>query len=521
MYVKLYSAHLHGLEGKIIEVEVDISTGLPSFDIVGLPGTALKESKERVRAAIKNSGFTFPLKRITVNLAPAHLRKEGSYFDLAIAMAILIADRQIELTTEQQQELTETIFVGELALDGSTRPCNGIFPLILTAQEKEFRTVCLPLAHSQEASLVEELEIIPITHLEELAQFFMGKKEKHYFLDIFNQVTTKRVDKVEQLELMEEIQGQEHVKRAFEVAACGFHHVMMVGPPGSGKTMLARRMVYLLPELTEEEALEVTKIKSVTGLLEQTASISRSRIFRSPHHTSTEIGMLGGGNPIKPGEISMAHLGVLFLDEFPEFKRQVIEGLREPLEDRQITITRSNHRYTFPASFLLIISLNPCPCGYYGYETEKHTCTCTATQIKRYQQKISGPVFDRIDMHIEVPPLSYLDIQQHSQNRSNAYTTAQIKENVHRGILFRKWRSRFNKSTSLLTPDEIKEDCQLTSEAEELLRLAYEKFQYSVRGYHKILKIARTIADLDEQEKISESAISEAIQYRSFERNRL
>ncbi len=527
MYVKLFSAYLSGIEGCLVEVEVDITNGLPHFDIVGLPGSALKESKERVRAAVKNSGYRFPTKRITVNLAPAHVRKEGSSFDLAIAVAILMADCQIQIS--RLVHLEHLVFIGELALDGNLREVQGLFPLMLAAQEKGFKQIFLPEQHLSDNPLLRNIELEGFPNLKSVTSYMENptkienkytttkeqseQKQRKLASQQENDMSPKDIDR------LEDISGQAHVKRAFEVAAFGLHHILLVGPPGSGKSMLAKRMVHLLPQLTEQEAIEVTKIHSAAGQAGARKGLVKERPFRHPHHAITSPALLGGGVPVKPGEISLAHHGVLFLDEFLEFDRTVMEGLREPLEEGQVVITRVQNSFLLPCRFLLITAMNPCPCGYLGYETEQRSCSCTATQILRYQQKLSGPVYDRLDMHVEVPPLEALQLlEPHKQSEQDSYTTQKVNERIKEALRLKRSRKGTLKPNAWLDHKEIKKECVLTSGAQELLKNAFERLQFSARGYHKILKIARSIADLNHTELIDELAIAEALRYRSLDR---
>ncbi|MCH8864976.1 MAG: YifB family Mg chelatase-like AAA ATPase [Chloroflexi bacterium] len=501
MLAKVKTAAVIGLEGHLVDVEVDISSGLPALTIVGLPDAAVQEAKERVRAAIRNSGFTFPMKRIVVNLAPADLKKAGPSYDLPIAVGILLSSEQLHA------DGTKAIFLGELSLDGSLRHTHGILPMVALASQAKIDTVIVPEMDAREASLIEGASIIPVTSLSQLVSYFHGEIPTPEYTPGETQedmtlpaLTTD----------MAFIKGQEHVKRALEVAAAGGHNIIMCGPPGSGKTLLARSLPSILPPMSTDEALEVTKIYSVSGLLPPDTPLVRQRPFRSPHHTISNAGLVGGGHWPKPGEISLSHRGVLFLDELPEFGHTLLEVLRQPLEDKVVTISRAQGRVTFPANFMLVGAMNPCPCGYYGDPFRQ--CTCSPGLVSRYQHRISGPFIDRVDIFIEVPHIDYEKLADDRLGEPSAAVQSRVQTARSRQ------RDRFAStplaSNAEMTPAEVREFCQTEEPARELLKAAMKQLYLSARAFHRILKLARTIADLENSDIIKAHHVAEATQYR-------
>jgi magnesium chelatase family protein len=501
MLAKVISCAIVGLEGAIIEVETDISPGLPSFTIVGLPDTAVQEARERVRAAIRNSGCSFPMRRIVVNLAPADLKKAGPAYDLPIALGILLSSEQVFA------DVSKTLILGELSLDGSLRHTNGVLPMVAIGVEQGYSRVIVPQVNAREASLVEDARVIAVSSLPQLVSCLRGEIEEPEY----------RAEETEEYELpvstetdLAYIKGQEHVKRALEVAAAGAHNTVMMGPPGSGKTLLARSLPSIFPPMTNEEALEVTKIYSVSGLLPSDTPLIRQRPFRSPHHTISNAGLVGGGHLPKPGEISLSHRGILFLDELPEFGHALLETLRQPLEDKVVTISRAQGSVSFPANFMLVGAMNPCPCGYYGDPLRQ--CTCPPSVVSRYQRRISGPFIDRVDIFVEVPHIEY---EKLSDDRLGE-KSAKVQERVIAASKIQ--RLRFSgtplATNSEMTPAEVREFCQVEDAAQSLLKSAMKQLYLSARAFHRILKLARTIADLENADIIKAHHVAEAIQYR-------
>ena len=508
MLATVLSSALLGIDAYIVKVEVDVAGGLPSFSTVGLPDSAIKESRDRVTAAIKNSGFYFPQTRITANLAPADIRKAGSAFDLPIAIGVMAATNQVD-----PARLENAMILGELALDGNIRGIQGGLPIAIAAKENGIEDLILPAENAKEAAIVEGVNVYPIESLSEAAAFLNSEKEiapELHTLDTDRHVTHPEMH----IDLLD-VKGQEHVKRAIEVAAAGGHNLIMIGPPGSGKTMIAKRIPSILPRLSIDESLETTKIQSIIGILPSDTPLIVTRPYRSPHHTISDAGLIGGGNVPRPGEVSLAHNGVLFLDELPEFRRNVLEVMRQPLEDRQVTISRAAASLTYPANFMLVAAMNPCPCGFFS--DPSRDCKCTPNQIQNYVSRISGPLLDRIDIQVEVPAVKYAELSAETTGEPSA----QVQERVEaaRQIQHGRFANTTIHANASMQSKQIRDYCKVDDQAQDLLRVAINQLGLSARAYDRILKVARTIADLDRNPNIEAVHVSEAIQYRSLDRS--
>lgn len=504
MLAKVFSCATIGLDAELIEVEVDLSTGLPGITVVGLPDAAVRESRDRVQAAIKNSGLSFPTKRLTINLAPADIRKEGPVYDLPMAVGILAASQQIWF-----HALDDSLFIGELSLDGSVRHVPGTLPMAVLARQNKYKRIFVPAVNAGEAALVPEIEVIPVTSLTQLVSHLTGLRPILPYTisleDLFQSEPQYAAD-------FADIMGQEHVKRAMEVAAAGGHNVLLTGPPGTGKTLISKSLPSILPGMSLDEALEVSKIYSVAGLLPPDKPLIKERPFRAPHHTISYAGLVGGGAVPRPGEVSMAHRGVLFLDELPEFGQRLIEVLRQPLEGlpREVSISRATGTVTYPASFMLVAAQNPCPCGYFGDPT--HACTCSSSMITRYQKRISGPLMDRIDIHVDVPRVAFEKLTAVRPGESSAAIRQRVEQ--ARAIQTERLREAGQLSNSEMGPSEVRQFCPLDETGTRLMKSAMSQMNLSARAFHRILKVGRTIADLAGQAAILPVHLAEALQYR-------
>jgi magnesium chelatase family protein len=508
MHTKILSAAPVGVDARLVQVEVDVTFGMVRFDIVGLPDAAIKESSKRICSAVKNSGFRFPAKKITVNLAPADLKKEGTLFDLPITIGVLHALNELDLSAQFREE---TLFIGELSLDGSIRGIHGALAVAYDAQKMGKKRLIVPQLNAQEAALIKDIEIIGVNHLTELVAYLRSEliiaPTRNSFEQYAQQNGASGLD-------FDQVKGQQQAKRALQIAAAGRHNILFIGPPGAGKTMLAKRLPSIMPPLTFDEVLETSKIYSISGKLDDQPLVVQ-RPFRNPHHTISQAGLIGGGSYPQPGEVSLAHNGILFLDELTEFHRDTLEVLRQPLENKVVNIARVQQSLSFPASFLLIAALNPCPCGYWG--DKKRACHCTSQQIGRYLDKLSGPLLDRIDLQISVQSVEYDTIKA---KNCAAQSSTELLTKINTAL--RTQQQRFgseNQWNAHMTADQIEQFCILTDPAEQLVKKAFEALNLSMRGYHKLLKVARTIADLEECEHIDVPHVREAVMYRSLDQN--